>query len=213
MTCDVRFCFRSWTGLAATGLLLLSSPIMLSGCADDTANSVAAAVEVPEFAGPWASEFSAEYQHTDSDFVRSVLADETITDEELAQTREKFTHCLTEYGHSNIIFEADGSLQFDTSTADDPDSVDEQMDECSEVSGEGAIGALHSWIRRNPQNLDEDTIMADCLVHKGVVDESYSASEYAHDAPAADFPFRDEIAGVTAFQQCNADPLCLFEQN
>lgn len=206
---DVRFWLRSWTGLALTGLLL--SSIVLSGCADDTASGLAKADETPEFEGPWASEFTAEYRYTDSDFVHSVLADGKITDEELAETRERFTQCLTEYGHTDIIFEPDGSLQFDTSTAQDPASVDEQMDECSEISGEAAIGALHSWIRRNPQNLDEDTIMADCLVRKGVVDASYSASDYADDGPAADFPFHDVITGETAFRECNADPLGLFE--
>lgn len=93
-----------------------------------------------------------------------MLADDTITDEELTETRGKFTQCLIAYGHTDIIFAADGSFQFDSSTADDPNSVNEQADECSEVSGESSIGALHSWIRRKPQNLDEDAIIADCLV-------------------------------------------------
>lgn len=217
-----------WRSVQISSVLLCSA-LVLSGCSGGGGSSQQSDLldagnsseehpppseftgETPDFSGPWAEEFTLEYQRAESDFVRTVLADEVITDQELSETRDKFTECMEAYGFTNISFDADGGFEFYPGEGADDEAVDDQVHECSEMSGESSIGALHSWIRRNPDNQDEATIMAACLVRKKVVEPSYSAEHYADDAPEEDFPFFDGIAGQVAFHECNADPLGLFE--
>jgi len=151
------------------------------------------------------------YQTAESDFVRAVLEDELITDQELSEMRSAFTECLSAYAITDVALDDDGTFSLTAPDGADPDTVKDQVDGCGKESGESEISALHSWIRRNPDNQDENTIMAACLVRKGVVAPSYSADEYAEDDADDDFPYADPTAGEEAHRVCNADPLGLFE--
>jgi hypothetical protein len=133
-----------------------------------------------------------------------------ITDQELAEVRDRFDACLTSHGFSNIKHSEDGGYEFTMSEGTAQDVMEQQTSECSEEAGENAIGALYSFIRRNPQNLDEATIMAACLVRKAVVDPAYSAKDYAQDAPDQSFPYLPGVDGEAAFNDCNSDPSGLY---
>ncbi len=183
---------------------------ILAGCTAAPAADPPHSGEVPAFAGPWAAEFADVYTWTTTDFERAALADGVISDQELAEVRNRMTSCLTALGFSEIEFGPDGSLSLMPPGGYDEDTTGDQMLDCSTESGEGTVGALHSWIRRNPQNLDEDTIMAACLVREGVVDPSYDAAAYAEDSTNGTIPFIDPAAGQVADMKCNHDPLGLF---
>ena len=193
------------------------SVLLLTGCSsiDDqdvlTDDGRTHSSEAPPFSGPWAAEFTSEYQEAESDFVRAVLEDEVITDQELSEMRDRFAECLSAYAITDVVLDDDGSVSLTYPDGADSDTVNDQVLGCSKESGELQIGALHSWIRRNPDNQDENTIMAACLVRKGVVDSSYGADEYAEDYADDDFPYTDPTAGETALLDCNADPLGLYE--
>lgn len=168
----------------------------------------------PSFTGPWAAEFTDALTGSTDDFVRSVLADEVVTDQELSETRDRFSGCLSGFGVTDISFEADGGFSMRSPEGMSQDAVSERVDACSEESGESTVGALHSWVRRNPQNLDEDTILAACLVRKEVVDPSFSAEDYA--SADGDLPYLDSVSagvGDAVFALCNNDPLGLFEDS
>ncbi|GAB2985440.1 hypothetical protein [Frigoribacterium salinisoli] len=193
------------------------SVLLLTGCSsiDDqdilTDDGRTSSSDAPLFSGPWAAEFTSAYQEAESDFVRAVLEDELITDQELSEMRDKFTECLSAYALTDVVFDDDGSFSLNEPDDADFDTVNDQVHGCSVESGELEIGALHSWIRRNPDNQDENTIMAACLVRKGVVEPSYSADQYAEDYADDDFPYTDPTAGEEADLECNADPLGLYE--
>lgn len=187
--------------------------LVLSGCAttgDAQVREGASARETPAFEGPWASDFESAYSRAVSTFERSALADGSITDSELAEARERFSTCLKSFGIVDVVFQPDGAFEFTASEGSDPDRVNEQVGDCSEESGEATIGALHAWIRRNPEKLDDDTIIAACMVRKGAVDPSYGADDFARDEPELSFPYLKGF-GDDTFQQCNADPLGRFE--
>ena len=208
----MRFMARGRAIMAA-----LAVGVFLAGCGGaapsggETSGQNAATGEVPEFTGPWAGEFAAEYQRSESEFVRAVLRDGTITDQELAETRTKFSECLSAHGFTNIQFEQDGAFEFKAPESADQATVEEQVKSCSADSGEETLAALASWIRRNPENQDENTIMAACLVRKGAVGPAYSAEEYARSFETDVFPYLDPVTGPDALRACNADPLGLFE--
>ncbi len=167
--------------------------------------------DVPDFTGPWAAEFAEAYQKSGSDFARSALQDGRITDQEVAEMRDKFEQCLTAQGFRKVSFSDDGSFEFDAPEGALPDRVNGQVKACSDESGESSLSPLASAIRRNPDNQDENTIMAACLVRKQVVDSSYGAKDYEADSLTGTFPFVDGVTGEAAYQQCNTDPLSRFE--
>ena len=162
------------------------------------------------FAGPWASEFASAFERAESDFEREVLVDGAITESELQETRERFRACLEALGYSEVEFQAGGGSEFHTPDDRGADVIDDQTKTCSEESGEAAIGSLHSWMRRNPENLDESAVMAGCLVRIGAVEPSYSADDYRSDFDDPSFPDVDSF-DLTSFQLCNADPLGLLD--
>jgi hypothetical protein len=190
--------------------------VLLSGCAADQDAGPASneqntsLQDLPEFKGPWASTFKENYAAARSPFERSVLKDEKITDQELSETLDRFTACLEDYGHYDVKIREDSSFTFQSPDNASSDETQQQVSECSAESGEGAIASLHAYIRINPDNLDVDTIMAECLVRKKAVDPSYSASDFAADAPEQSFPYLSGH-GSSDFVACNADPLGLFE--
>lgn len=156
--------------------------------------------------GPWATDFADAYSRATTEVERAALQDGEISAQEVSDMRGRFVGCLSAEGVSEVSFASDGSFSFQLPTGANPDAVNAQVDECSVSAGEVTIGALASWIERNPQHLDESTIMAACLVRQGVVDKSYSAIEYAEDVPTQDFPFI-AAGGDAAFRECNATPL------
>jgi hypothetical protein len=196
-------------GLAA----LAVSVLLITGCAgtsQPTHKPTSKSAPVPEFTGPWANEFRDAYQDATTKFERTVLEDENISDQELSEVRSKLKQCLVSSGFSDIHFSDDGSNQLALPDSVSQEEADRREESCEVRSGDKTIGALYSWIRRNPKNLDEDKIMAECLVRKKVVDRSYSAKDYKNDSPTQSFPFI-KSGGSAAFDQCVADPLGLFE--
>lgn len=152
------------------------------------------------------------YRDAASDFERMVLSDGEITDQELNEMRARMEECLVGQGFSEVRFSREGGLSFDNPPGMSTARMQERAEECSRSSGEATIGALASWMRRNPDNLDENTIMAECLVRKGAVDPSYSARDYAADAPTNDFSFLGGSAGREHLAECGSDPLGVFER-
>lgn len=178
--------------------------------APDLPPPASASGEVPEFDGPWAADFATLYASASSDFERDALRDGQITDQEVAEARSRFGDCLAGFGITGTSFEPNGAFRFDTPEGRDADAVNELVQTCSHDSGEAGIGALHSWIRRNPENLDDDTIIAACLVRKGAVDPSYSGQDFAADEEDLSIPYLTGF-GEATFVECNADPLGRFE--
>lgn len=178
--------------------------IVLSGCA---AGDKPAARDFP---GPWGAEIAAMFNESTSDFVRGVLEDGTISDQEYAEMRDRYGSCLAESGISFDEFAPDGSAEVTFPPNVTPGSAHEAMGECSKSSGEYPIGALFAWMQRNPEHRDEDAIMAECLVLKGAVAAGYTAKDYALDTSSGSWPLLDESGGRDALEACIDDPLGLF---
>lgn len=72
-----------------------------------------------------------------------------------------------------------------------------------------AISVLYYSAKRNPDNRDEHTIIAECLVRVGVRDSGYSAEDYARESDEIDLSGAagGSAAGTAAFHSCLVDPL------
>ena len=173
------------------------------------ASSYAYTGPVPSFEGPYAAEFEEYYRSTESDFARRVLADGQITDAEYAEMEERFRSCLAEDGITFGGFRPDGG--YTTSLAPNGGDTYAMIQVCSKSSGEDTVGALYSIMRTNPENLDGATIMAECLVKKGVVPPGYDANAYSqHMEGLSDGPSSLPPDLYDALMSCSDDPLGLF---
>lgn len=198
--------------LVAVGVLGLASALMLLHGVKANAEEIVpvkTAVESVAFTGPWASEFSEAYSRAMSDGERAALSDGLISTAEFDSMRAQFTGCLAQHGIDDLAFGVDGSFSFNIASGAGADETRAMVDECSRASGEDTVGALASWIARNPENQDEGTIMAACLVRHHAVADSYTAEKYRQDIPSRELPFTTS-QGEAILRDCEQDPLNLL---
>lgn len=190
---------------------------LVSGCASQsTQNSGASASSVngenvPKFTGAWSDEFKMVYAETTNDFERLVLKDGKITESEVEEMKSRFGKCLTSKGFTEYEYFRHGGF-----AAKDPDSVSEGkakelMRECEKHAGEATVGYLYYQIERNPDNLDENKIIAECLVRNGVVEKSYSAKDYQKESETDNIKFIPGKGGDAVHHECQLDPLGILD--
>lgn len=135
---------------------------------------------IPNFTGPYATEFTNFYRDAKSKFVRTVLEDGVISDGEYAEMTQKFSTCLSGSGITFNGFDPDGGFKIPAA----PNGGDTHaiVNRCSDESGQTAIGALHDLMAINPDNQDASKVMAECLVKNDAVPKGYDAKQFREDA-------------------------------
>ena len=100
---------RRWPSLALTGAALT---VVLAACASPPPSPVGSVPGsgVPEFSGPWASEFAASYDRATDDFTRSVIEDGVVSEAERAEMIDRFTRCVADLGYAVEEYALDGSF-------------------------------------------------------------------------------------------------------
>ncbi|WP_434316147.1 hypothetical protein [Leifsonia sp. P73] len=191
--------------------ILIASALVLTGCSGpgETAG------ERPDRPAPggagWESEIADAVRHATTDFERNALADGRISDAEFAEMENGFVECLRDRNVTFGGFGPAGGYGFTPGPGTTTAEANGIADECSASSGLDTVGSLYFAMQRNPQNLDEASITAACLVKKKVVPQTYSASDYARDTPTRAYPFTDAARGEKAMEECDTDPLGLLE--
>ncbi|MGG7507472.1 hypothetical protein [Plantibacter sp. YIM 135249] len=198
--------------------LIAAAAILLVGCASATPPSPTGSTDtanenivVPNFDGPWAEDFASAYRDSRSDFERKALSDGSISDAEFAEMENRFKTCLESKGIPFSGFKPGGGYKFQYPSGMDSKKANTIADECSADSGLNTLGSLYFAMQRNPQNLDEPSIISACLVERQVVPKGYGASDYNKDAAEMTFPFTDEKRGQEELEACTADPLGMLD--
>ncbi|SEA65465.1 hypothetical protein [Leifsonia sp. 21MFCrub1.1] len=155
--------------------------------------------EVPEFTGPWAAEFAEAYRSTTSEVVHKILAKGSITDQDYASVSSQFVTCMKDKG-----FAVEITGPYGESTVSGDGDINAGANACNDDMA--VISALRFSTTRNPQHLDENTIMVACLHKKKLVPPSYSTKDYEADLQTQKFPFSVDSADFLA---CTGDPLGL----
>lgn len=193
-------------------LVALAAIAPLSGCASSeprasSHGSTGGDASTPTFSGPWADEFLSAFRASKSEFERNVLADGVVTDGEFSEMQDRFAKCLTAHDIQFKGFNAAGGYDFDFGERMSAAEANAAADTCSASSGLDTVGSLFFAMHRNPKNVDEATLMADCLVRKKMVPKGYTAGDYTRDAPEMSFPFTSKDSGIEALNACSTDPL------
>jgi hypothetical protein len=191
-------------------LLAVSAAVVVGcGCSSSESKSRAPSVTIPpapSFNGPYAEEFMAAWDDpSNPSFVRAVLADGKITDEEWAEVAQRLGRCLKAKGLTFKGFRPDGSYAVATGNVSG-DQANADLPGCEKASGEQAIGFLRTAMATNPDNEPAAQIMTECLIRLHVVGPDYTQDDYLRDAPTMSFPYLDPKTGKANFERCNADP-------
>jgi hypothetical protein len=193
-------------------IVLGLSALLLAGCAGPGTSryEVTDPSDQPGFSGPYAETFAQMYAGANSDFERDVLRDKVISDQEYADMASRFESCLRDLNIVFSGFESDGSYSTEFPGSMGAKRANELTEQCSFSFGESSIGALHGFIARNPDNLDEAMIMTACMQQNGALPSSYGPEDWKRDAPHQSFPFMASASGKQQLINCSDDPLGLI---
>lgn len=189
--------------LAATALTAMA----LAGCTDTTTTSSSKEPhgDAPAFSGPYAAEYTQAWEESDSQFVRTVIEDEQITDQEWAELESRMASCFQDAGASFDGFTPDGGYGAQKNALSS-EQLNTLMGECEKSTGEAWLNYLWFSPQINPDNTPFEELMTACLIRTGVVAADYTVEQYLRDVPTMDFPYLDSKTGRDGFQACNADP-------
>lgn len=135
----------------------------------------AAADDPDPIGSPYAAAFSVlRDDATDDPFITQAIADDHITDDELLELHERLATCVRAAGFE-VIVELDQVTYGDTSEVGE-ERLDEVIDACEPHLAE--FETLHTDPRINPDNLDFNQLVVDCLVSNGIVDPGLTVEEY-----------------------------------
>ncbi|WP_291532859.1 hypothetical protein [Bifidobacterium sp. UBA6881] len=149
--------------------------LILASCSNGAAST-------DKTTNPWRTEIQRMYSRTDSDLVREILRDGTITDAEIEEFQESYNKCLAQYDLSSSYSREDGSEsvsdQFSQYT---PDQLNEHVDQCRTKTGYYELIPLDQEIHANPNHVseaDSKRKIFDCRKRHGLLDADLSYEEY-----------------------------------
>ncbi|SDN30645.1 hypothetical protein SAMN04487766_12318 [Actinomyces ruminicola] len=139
---------------------------------------------------------------TDSDAVKSILADHVITESELVGVQDAMRTCLEPSGITEISFSTT-EISYETNTPDGAgEELTQAMSECEVETGFNEITYLYQSIHKNPAHEDLTQSVVDCMIAKDLVESDYSVSDYNRDAASGNLPGTDTDDGILALSEC-----------
>lgn len=148
------------------------------------------------FDGPWADLFESTYAESTSAIERQALEDGEITEQEVAFFQDAIVTCLKGLG-IDAGFNTEQNLEY---TFEEEKNSQDQVTSCERDNGIRIV-ILKRAMDRNPSNLDESTMIVDCLRRAKVVPAGYTAHDLAQGKDI------EVIGTAEGFDECNRDPL------
>lgn len=174
-----------------TAIAAVAVSLLVAACGGpDAAGDVAglSAVEADFGDGPWAEEFERAFNATDSQFVRSVLADGEITEREWTEAMTGVAECMTLEGFAmEPNFDTPGgTFTLIDMPATIPPGWDEEMSIVKfnvcwpHWFGSTDVNIQSLWLgsQINPLNLDPEELLVVCLIDEGLAPQGFSAAEF-----------------------------------
>lgn len=176
--------------------------VVLTGCGageDDapTTGTAPDSASSDQFSGPWGDLFASTFAETTSDVEREALADGVVSSQEYAYFQGQVISCLEDLGITGH-FASDKSLMYANPKKIDQDTITGCM-----TDNGLRIVTLRDAMDRNPDHLDENKIMVECLKRAGAVDQNYSDQDFIAGVDL------DHLLESDSFADCNSDPLHL----
>lgn len=180
--------------------------LVLTSCSAPPGEGTPPAARFAAAAG-WADEF-AESSKTASPFEREILRDGVITPSELEDAQMRKRSCMLDGGYVYADHD-DGTSEAEPAygrRGKSSDQVHALLAACAQRF-DRSVTYLFGEVRRNPDKLDEATIMVACLRESGVVGADYTERQWRADDDDGSWPYADFDPAVI---QCRLDPLGLW---
>lgn len=159
--------FRARRILRTTAVVSICGAFVLSGCGSE---------ETVDPANPYAEEIRHSQEEASSEFEREVLKDGEVSREEYVEALDRYVSCIQEQGSSVALVESAGIFVYSiTGSIDLYDSV---ADGCSK-GNKHLIEPLYVEILADPQKKGYDQVTAECMVALGIVDDSFTGTDFA----------------------------------
>ena len=190
---------RSTRARVAVAIAVAVAGCDLTGCSSEGAlpgsDSSAESVSSESPGSGWADVLRSAYDEATAEAVREALSDGSISDLEYAYFQQQIIDCLSGLG-VKAQWADDKSLEY----TKPPGVPITEISRCNKENGLEII-ALRDAMARNPQKLDENEIIVDCLRRAGAVDSSFTPEMLASENGL------DKIGSTDTFDECSADPL------
>jgi len=202
MSRSARIAIQSFTALLALASLLAATPTHAEG--------------TPTSVHPWAREFAAAHAAATSDFERTVLADDTITQAEYDEAVARFVACLrAEPQGFSVTAEPDplipGAAIYRGDIAPDvPPEVRQRIIASCQEGTTALIEPLFIATIVNPSHTDIDGLVLACLEAHGEAVTAGDLPALREDARTATARFNPSMTGATpdpATVACLVNPL------
>lgn len=163
---------------------------------------------------PWGETYEELATRVHSPKAKGALEDYWISDLELQASQSHMLNCFRARGFNASIDEKGAlSIRDDGYSIEDLESVENI---CFEESGWMIIEHLYHAQRRNPQALDEGTLMTNCLKSAGAIAEDFTPQDYntileesvnsGAGLPETLIPFTDSTQGPVIYAACLESP-------
>lgn len=199
-------------------MVLALVAVLVTGCSGEA-----------EVRNPFAAEFAQARNEVTTETGRKILEDDVISATEYQQVEDASVQCMRDQG---LVVKVEDEGGFTTelvgltehSPQEELDAMNAQIDavqrECRAKFDMGPISLLYWELRRNPDNVDFNQAIADCMVRGGHRDEGYDKEAYSQELAryaitlkAADDGTEYEVEGDLSGQElppemaaCQQDP-------
>lgn len=152
------------------GFILIA--FLVSGCNNTSINET-----VGEGENPYHQQFQEALRDSEiTDFERTVIVDEIITEDEYQEAVAKYDDCMEKLG-DKVLSKNSNETKTSTTGSFDANLYLKHNGECV-VGTTNIIKRLYDMIKYNPNNIDEYTLIAQCLVRRNLVTEGFSGHDY-----------------------------------
>lgn len=141
-------------------LVLVGTVMALAGCSGGESG--------PSATDPYAAEYQQAIEAANSDFVKAVLVDHEVTDEEFAESQDSLVSCLREQGFEPGITTDNGRRVVNVPADADSSCVDQWS---------GDIESLYWAERVNPHNKNMYDLVAACLARTKLAPEGFTGKD------------------------------------
>ncbi len=183
------------------GVALLSS-FLLASCSNSLQYESVESSQSTSFSGPHAVDLAQAYRESNSDYFRTVIADGVVTDSEYSEAQNRAKRCLEALGFSEVEYFPNGGSQALNPKEISDAEAQEQKFQCEDSEGLVDTEMWYYVLRVNPDNVNWDEAIRDCLVKQEVLEPGTSVDEMNQWIREG-----KEASGVAQVESCLTDPL------
>lgn len=154
--------------------------------------------------------------YPNADRAKAIIADGTITVDEMNEFDRTMAACLSKLGYDGQ-YDANGTFSMKRLNESDGTTDSTQaLDECQTVTGYDVIRTLYSNAVRNPDDVDLGPYVVQCMIDIGAAPQGYTLDEYVKDSRNRTGPYATLDAlqdtdptnsQAQQIRECGYDPL------